>query len=71
MNVPDLELEVEETVFRGEVVFVDSEVQEVSQQVRIWAKVSNTDNLLKSGLIATMRIPRPNPRDIALKPKRQ
>ena len=71
VNIPDLELEVEETIFRGEIVFVDSEVQEVSQQVRVWAKVSNTQNLLKSGLIATMRIPRPSPRDIALKPQRR
>jgi RND family efflux transporter MFP subunit len=71
VNVPDLELEVEETIFRGEIVFVDAEVQEVSQQVRVWAKVSNNKNLLKSGLIATMRIPRSSPRDVALKPSRR
>ena len=56
VEIPETELEVENVLFRGEVVFVDSEVQEVSQKVRVWARVVNSQGLLKSGLLATMRI---------------
>ena len=71
VEVPGIELEVENVRFRGEVVFVDSEVQEVSQKVRVWAKVTNSQGLLKSGLIATMRIPRAERQRVAVKSLRR
>ncbi len=71
VEIPGVDLEVENVRFRGEVVFVDSEVQEVSQKVRIWAKVSNSQGLLKSGLIATMRIPRGERQRVAAKSLRK
>jgi multidrug efflux pump subunit AcrA (membrane-fusion protein) len=40
----------------GKVVFVDSVVQPVTQKVRFWADVENTDELLLPGLTAVMTI---------------
>ena len=71
VEIPGIELEVENVRFKGEVVFVDSEVQEVSQQVRVWARVANTQGLLKSGLIATMRIPRGEHQKVAVRSQRR
>lgn len=71
VEIPGIELEVENVRFTGEVVFVDSEVQEVSQHVRVWAKVANSHGLLKSGLIATMRIPRSEHQKVVVKSKRR
>ena len=71
VEIPAIELEVENVRFIGEVVFVDSEVQEVSQKVRVWAKVTNSKGLLKSGLMATMRIPRDEHQRVAVKSKRR
>lgn len=71
VEIPGIELEVENVRFTGEVVFVDSEVQEVSQKVRAWAKVTNAQGLLKSGLIATMRIPRGEQQKVAVKSNRR
>lgn len=71
VEIPGLELPVELTLFRGEILFVDSEVQEVSQKVRVAARVSNSQNLLKSGLIATMRIPSVQNDRVAAKPPRR
>ena len=71
VEIPGIELEVENVRFTGEVVFVDSEVQEVSQKVRVWAKVTNAQGLLKSGLIATMRIPRGEHQKVAVKSNRR
>ena len=71
VEIPGIELEVEKVRFTGEVVFVDSEVQEVSQKVRVWARVANSRGLLKSGLIATMRIPRGEHQKVAVKSKRK
>ena len=71
VEIPRIELEVENVRFTGEVVFVDSEVQEVSQKVRVWAKVTNAEGLLKSGLIATMRIPRGEHQKVAVKSNRR
>lgn len=70
VQIPGIELEVENVRFRGEVVFVDSEVQEVSQKVRIWAKVTNSQGLLKSGLMATMRIPLGERSGVAIRSQR-
>lgn len=71
VDIPGVELEVENVRFTGEVVFVDSEVQEVSQKVRICARVANSQGLLKSGLIATMRIPGVESPKVAIKTKRR
>ena len=71
VDIPGMKLDVENVRFFGEVVFVDSEVQDVSQKVRVWAKVTNTDGLLKSGLIATMRIPRTGPQRVAARLKQK
>ena len=71
VEIPGIELEVENVRFTGEVVFVDSEVQEVSQKVRVWARVANSQGLLKSGLIATMRIPFGEHQKVAGKSKRR
>ena len=43
-------------VFEGQIVFVDVAVQPVSKIVRIWAEIENHDNLLRSGLPATITI---------------
>lgn len=40
----------------GKIVFVDPVVQPVTQQVRIWADVDNSDETLLSGLTAVMTI---------------
>jgi membrane fusion protein (multidrug efflux system) len=42
--------------FEGRVKFISPIVNEVSQEVRIWAEVKNRRNLLKDGLPATMWI---------------
>ena len=42
--------------FEGRVKFVSPVVNEVSQEVRVWAEVKNRRNLLKDGLPASMRI---------------
>ncbi|MCA8996443.1 MAG: HlyD family efflux transporter periplasmic adaptor subunit [Planctomycetaceae bacterium] len=51
-----LPLGIREMEFPGEVSFVDPQINEVSQQVRIWAEVENPRQILKDGLIAKMRI---------------
>ncbi len=71
VEIPGINLAVESVRFYGEIVFVDSEVQEVTQQVRVWAKVVNSHGLLKSGLIATMRLPRGEVPRVAAKPQRR
>lgn len=40
----------------GRIKFVSPVVNEVSQEVRVWAEVKNRNHLLKDGLPATMRI---------------
>lgn len=60
LDVPDVELEIEKETFEGRVEFVDVNVQPVSRQVRIWARVQNRDDILRAGLTARMIIT-PNP----------
>lgn len=45
----------------GKIVFVDSIVQPVTKQVRVWADVDNSDELLLPGLTAIMTIMPGNP----------
>lgn len=49
-------LKAPEVRVQGRVTFVDPVVNEVSQQVRIWAEVPNPQNLLRDGLIAEMEV---------------
>lgn len=43
-------------VFDGRVVFIDVSVEPNTQQVRVWAEVTNHDDLLRAGVLATMHI---------------
>ncbi|RMG34254.1 MAG: HlyD family efflux transporter periplasmic adaptor subunit [Planctomycetota bacterium] len=56
LDVPGVDLPVESEVFEGRVVFVDKSVQPVTRKVRVWAEVTNRDDLLRAGLTATMEI---------------
>jgi multidrug efflux pump subunit AcrA (membrane-fusion protein) len=44
------------TPFRGEIVFLDPEVDPVNGQVRIWAEIENDDLRLRPGMRASMTI---------------
>ncbi len=50
------------TPFRGEIVFLDPEVDPVNGQVRIWAEIENEDLRLRPGMRASVTI-RPAPPD--------
>ena len=54
LDIPDVQLPEENETFEGRVVFVDVAVQPVTREVRVWAEVTNQDNILKDGLTATM-----------------
>lgn len=69
LDIPDEELDVEQQLFEGKIVFVDVTVQPVTRKVRVWAEISNRDNILRAGLPARMTI-YPNQR-IATKPASQ
>lgn len=57
LNLPDFELDQEDLVFDGELVFVDTSVDFVRQQeVRVWAEVKNPDMVLRQGFLAKMVI---------------
>ncbi|MCC7422169.1 MAG: efflux RND transporter periplasmic adaptor subunit [Planctomycetaceae bacterium] len=56
LDIPDVELEIEKETFEGRVEFVDVNVQPVSRQVRIWARVQNRGEILRAGLTARMMI---------------
>lgn len=57
IEIPDVDLPVEQSAYAGHVTFVDGAVQEISQMVRVWAEIENTDGLLKEGLPTVMQIP--------------
>ena len=59
VDLPGIERPVQRTRFSGRIVFVDFEVQDVSQKVQVWADVENHKNLLRAGLTATMHVVRP------------
>lgn len=42
--------------FRGKLVFVSPEVETVTNQIRVWAEIDNSDGMLRPGLIGTMTI---------------
>jgi RND family efflux transporter MFP subunit len=56
LDVEDMDLEVENELFEGQIVFVDVSAQPVTGQVRVWAEVVNRDNILRAGLNARMAI---------------
>lgn len=56
LNIPDVDLPIEQRVFEGKVSFVDVVVEPVSQRIKVWADVVNQDNLLRAGLQADMTI---------------
>lgn len=56
LAVPEVELEIEQATFEGRIVFVDVNVQPVTRQVRVWAEVSNREDILRAGLAARMTI---------------
>ncbi len=56
LDIPGINLPVEQEVFEGRIVFVDEGVQPVTRQTRVWAEVANRNNTLRTGLIANMTI---------------
>ncbi len=56
LEIPDVELELEQRRFSGRITFVEERVEPVTGQVRVWAEVENREGLLKAGLAAIMTI---------------
>jgi len=56
LNIPDVDLPVEEEIFAGRIIYVDVAVQPVTRQVRVWAEVANRNDILRAGLTASMVI---------------
>ena len=56
LDLPNHDLTVEREVFDGRIVLVDPTVTAVLEQVRVWAKVTNRNNILRAGLTAEMTI---------------
>lgn len=56
LDIPEVDLDIEKETFEGRVEFVDVNVQPVSRQVRIWARVQNRGDFLRAGLTARMVI---------------
>jgi len=75
IDIADIEHEIEQRRFGGELIFVDVKVEPVTGDVRVWAEVQNEDNALRDGLTARMSIfPTPAPRALpqtARKPRNE
>jgi RND family efflux transporter MFP subunit len=56
LDIPDVNLEVEQHTFEGKVIFVDVTVNPLTREVRVWAEVENRDDILREGLSARMTI---------------
>jgi len=56
LDLPDAELAEENVELPGKLVFVDVGVEPVSGQIRVWAEVENSNDILRAGLPAKMRI---------------
>lgn len=56
LDIPEVDLPVEQMTFNGRIVFVDVKVEPVTKEVRVWAEVANRDNVLRAGLTAKMTI---------------
>ena len=58
LNIERANLDVEDAIFEGRIVFVDPDITEVIQnpRARVFAEVPNREGLLRPGLSATMTI---------------
>lgn len=56
LDVPNAELPEEDLRFQGEITFIDSAVQKVNPEVRVFAVVDNLDGILRDGAVAAMVI---------------
>ncbi|WP_197443736.1 efflux RND transporter periplasmic adaptor subunit [Maioricimonas rarisocia] len=56
LEIPDVDLPVEQETFAGKIVFVDSEVDPVTSKIHIWAEIENRDGLLRAGLHGRMTV---------------
>jgi multidrug efflux pump subunit AcrA (membrane-fusion protein) len=56
LDIPDVELAIEERRFAGRITFVDVSVQPVTRKTKVYADVVNQDDILKAGLNAMMTI---------------
>jgi multidrug efflux pump subunit AcrA (membrane-fusion protein) len=63
LNIPDMDLEIENITQKGRVVFVDVTVIRGSEKVRVKVKIENPNNIFREGLYASMMIfpDRPGP----------
>lgn len=56
IDIPDRELEIENEVFEGKIIFVEPTVSPVTHGARVWAEVQNKGERLIEGLYARMKI---------------
>lgn len=56
LNIPGIDRPEEKIEFLGRIKFVDVGVNPVTREARVWAEVNNRDNILRTGLTATMTI---------------
>lgn len=56
LDIAGTDLNVEEETFQGELVFVEPKVDPITQKVRVWAKISNSQGLLKDGMQGSLYI---------------
>lgn len=56
LEITGTDLDVVRQTFPGRIVFVDVKAEPVSQTVRVWAEVENSENVLRAGLMARMKI---------------
>jgi HlyD family secretion protein len=69
--VPEVEgadAAIEKMEFSGQICFVDTEIEPQSQTCRVVARVSNSENMLRSGLTARMEILLPEAESVAKLP---
>lgn len=58
LDIPDIDLPIERLTFPGRIAYVDVKVEPVTHRVKVWAEVSNENDVLKDGLTARMVIDR-------------
>ena len=56
LDLPDVDLPEERLELNGRLVFVDTGVEPVTGQIRVWAEVPNPEGILRAGLPARMTI---------------
>jgi membrane fusion protein, multidrug efflux system len=71
LDIPEVDLDIEKETFEGRVEFVDVNVQPVSRQVRIWARVQNRGDILRAGLSTRMIITPEASANAAVSPDRR